>query len=255
MVPIVTQPARSWVCATLAHVTRSRQHERMRALALIHEAERDTGSIGERITELGFDLEIAFVGGDLPEAGSVDLVVIFGSSESAYDDKVPWLKRELEYVAETAVTSTPIFGICFGGQVLSRVLGGTVSRSLHPETGFVKLTSDDPALVAPGPWMEFHFDRFTLPPGATEVARSEHALQAFTYGRHLGIQFHPEITPRVFDRWMHEWELVGALERFEAMGIAIPAIRAEIVQRADEARAACARLFDAFWERAAPAGR
>jgi hypothetical protein len=114
----------------------------------------------------------------------------------------------------------------------------------------VEIATEDPLLVPPGPWMEFHFDRFTLPPGATAVASTEHALQAFTHGRHLGVQFHPEITPGVFDRWMADWEHVGAFERFESMGISIPAIRTEILARAETSRAAAGLLFDTFWERA-----
>jgi GMP synthase (glutamine-hydrolysing) len=221
----------------------------MRALAIVHESERDTGTIGERICERGFELEIMTVEGTLPEPGSVDLVVVYGSSESAYDDGVRWLRRELDYLGTVLGSGTPILGICFGGQVLSRVLGGSVAPSPHPETGWVTVATEQPALIAPGPWMQFHFDRFTLPPGATAVATSEHALQAFTHGPHLGLQFHPEITPEVFERWLAEWKVVGALEDFAAAGVDIAEIADEIVARAESSRAEAMRLFDAFWER------
>ena len=63
------------------------------------------------------------------------------------------------------------------------------------------LDSADPDLLEPGTWMEFHNDVFTLPPGATLLARNEVGLQAFALDRHLAVQFHPEITPEVFAAW------------------------------------------------------
>ncbi len=36
-------------------------------------------------------------------------------------------------------------------------------------------------------------DRFTVPPGATVIARNDRAAQAFSHGRGLGLQFHPEV--------------------------------------------------------------
>ena len=46
------------------------------------------------------------------------------------------------------------------------------------------LDSADPDLLEPGTWMEFHNDAFTLPPGATPLARNEVGLQAFALDRH-----------------------------------------------------------------------
>ena len=72
------------------------------------------------------------------------------------------------------------------------IFGGSVAASPEPETGWFHVATNAPALVPAGPWLEFHFDRFTLPDGAIAVARTRQALQAFTYGPHLGVQFHPE---------------------------------------------------------------
>ena len=52
-----------------------------------------------------------------------------------------------------------------------------------------------------GPWLAWHFDHITLPPGAVELARSPQALQAFRIRRSLGIQFHPEVTAAIWESW------------------------------------------------------
>ena len=53
-----------------------------------------------------------------------------------------------------------------------------------------------------GPWFQWHFDTFTLPPGAELLADSEAGVQAFAAGRSLGIQFHPEVTNEIMARWV-----------------------------------------------------
>jgi GMP synthase-like glutamine amidotransferase len=95
-----------------------------------------------------------------------------------------------------------VLGICFGGQVLATAVGGTVSRAPIPEVGWVSVASDEPALIDAGPWLQWHYDRFTLPPEVPVLARTAAANQAFTYGRALGVQFHPEVNEAVLESWL-----------------------------------------------------
>jgi hypothetical protein len=69
--------------------------------------------------------------------------------------------------------------------------------------------TDLPDAIAPGPWFEWHYDGFTVPDGATEIARTAVSPQAFRIGRSVGTQFHPEVTTELVDRWisMDEKEL------------------------------------------------
>ena len=76
-------------------------------------------------------------------------------------------------------------GICFGAQIMSASLGGTVSPSLRPEYGWGHIESDEPA-ISSGPWFQYHGDEFTLPEGATRLAYNDSGLQAFSFGRSLG---------------------------------------------------------------------
>jgi adenosylmethionine-8-amino-7-oxononanoate aminotransferase len=54
-------------------------------------------------------------------------------------------------------------GLCFGGQMLARVIGGEVYRSDDSEIGWLPVRSSDASLVPEGPWFQWHFDTFTLP--------------------------------------------------------------------------------------------
>ena len=98
-----------------------------------------------------------------------------------------------------------MLGLCFGGQLLARVLGGEVFRATWPRSAGCPCGRNDPALVPEGPWFQWHFDTFTLPPGATLVAETDVGPQAFVGGRSLGLQFHPEVTPEIMDDWVRAY--------------------------------------------------
>ncbi len=216
-----------------------------RALILVHSlvAERGgrtVGTIAPALRELDYDVTIGTLidGGDpVPDPEELDALVVMGSAASADDDTVSWLARELAFLRRAVDVGTPVLGVCFGAQVLARVLGATVGRAPRPERGFVALDSADPAVLPAGTWMEFHYDAFTLPPGAVEVARNDVGVQAFTHGPHLGVQFHPEMTPEV---WL-SWEVKADID--------LEALRAEVDTRADTLAAACRDLIGRFHAR------
>ena len=76
-------------------------------------------------------------------------------------------------------------------------LGGSVEVLDEPELGWHTIETDAPELVAAGPWLQWHFEAFTTPPGAEELARSPACAQAFRLGPHLAVQFHPESTAEI----------------------------------------------------------
>jgi GMP synthase (glutamine-hydrolysing) len=225
-----------------------------RALVLVHSpvpepGGRHVGTIAPALRELDYDVTVGTlieVGDPVPEPEQLDALVIMGSAASADDDSVSWLARELAFVRRALDVGTPVLGVCFGGQELARVLGGTVGRAPRPERGLVTLDSADPAVLPSATWMEFHYDAFTLPPGAVEVARNDVGVQAFTYGPHLGVQFHPEMTPDVWAAWNLKAD------------IDLVALTAEVDARADTLAAACRELVARFHARSvasAPAVR
>jgi GMP synthase-like glutamine amidotransferase len=128
-------------------------------------------------------------------------VVVLGSEQTAFDDRLPWLADELALVDRAMDDGVPVLGICFGGQVLARALGAQVYRLSRPEIGWVRLTSQHPSLAS-GPWLSWHQDGFGLPAGAAELATGGDSMQAFTVGPHVGLQFHPEATEPITADWL-----------------------------------------------------
>jgi len=189
--------------------------------------------------------------GGTPDVGGRAFVCCLGSKHSPLDRDVPVVAETLALVAQAVERDLPVLGLCYGGQVLADVLGGVVEPALEAELGWYTVESDDPNLVPAGPWLEWHYQRFTLPPGARELARSAAGVQAFTSGPHLGTQFHPESTIEIVKQWAN-----SDRERLELLGVTDAEARLEAGRElADTARAHAFQLFDGFWERAQRAER
>jgi len=182
----------------------------------------------------------------LPELDGQPFIASLGSDHSPRQSDVVDVVVESEYLAQAVSRGIPVLGLCYGGQMLAHVLGGSVEAAPEPELGWHLVSSLAPEEVPQGPWLQWHYDRFTLPPGAEELASSPRAVQAFRQGAHLGLQFHPESTIEI----VKEWARLDA-GRLIQLGIPDGEALAE-AGRAEEERARqdAFRLFDAFWQRA-----
>ena len=180
-------------------------------------------------------------GDPLPE--DVDALVVLGSDGYAIPGEHAWIDRELGELAALAAR-VPVLGICFGAQALAVALGGGRRRAAVPEIGWVGVESSCGGVCA-GPWFAWHDDVIEPPPGATVTARNAYGPQAFRHGRHLGVQFHPEVTPGIVAGWAEEDG--RALAR---AGLEPRALELETLERAPVAAVAAQRLFDSFALRA-----
>ena len=93
--------------------------------------------------------------------------------------------------------------------LLAAALGGSVARA-PASIGWLEVETHDPGLVPPGPWFQWHQDRWTAPPGARELARTAAAPQAFTLARSMAVQFHPELTATQLEGWLANGEDGGS---------------------------------------------
>jgi GMP synthase-like glutamine amidotransferase len=175
-----------------------------------------------------------------------DLIVSLGSEFAAFDDAIPFVQREVKLYESAIEAGVPILGLCFGGQMLARVLGSRLFRAEEAEIGWLPVRTHDPELVSTGPWFQWHFDSFSAPPGAKLIAETDAGPQAFVSGRNLGLQFHPEVTPEIMDEWVRAYP-----HELEAEGVDPQGLLAETRRRAAQAKQATWRLLEAFRDRVA----
>jgi GMP synthase-like glutamine amidotransferase len=199
----------------------------VRALVISHDPSEEPAVIGERLAHHGYDLDVFVVCDAIdrpvshrpfPSLDGYAAVVAMGAPWSVYDDETigSWVGRELAFVRAVHEGGIPYLGICFGGQLLSAALGGTVEPAPRAELGWYEVEPTDPA-VAAGPWFQWHGDRFTLPTGAAELARNDVGVQAFRMGRSIGVQFHPEVDVRLLAGWLRDDEPLDPL--FVQLGV------------------------------------
>lgn len=216
------------------------------ALILQHGETGPPGLLARWCVARGIPYAIHHAGtGPLPALNGQPFVASLGSRHNPDDAHVPEVAAERAFIADAVARDVPVLGLCFGGQMLASVLGGTIDDAPEPELGWHAVESEDPDLVPGGPWLQWHFHRFSVPDGAQALASSPVGPQAFAHGRHLGVQFHPESTIEIVAHWAR-----ADHERLAALGIDDGEARLERGRRhADAAAAAAFDLFDAFWRR------
>jgi len=225
-----------------------RQNGSFRALIIEHERPTPAGMLYDWLADHGAEVDELRIDVDDREVDprEYDVLIPLGSEHPPYADHVPWIPREADLLRRAHEADVSVLGICFGGQLLARALGARCYRAEESEIGWLPVRSRDPELVPEGPWFQWHFDTFELPPGATLLAESDVGPQAYSIGRSLGVQFHPEVTAKIMEDWVRVYR-----HELNAEGVDPDALLAETYARADSARTTSRRLLDAFLERVA----
>lgn len=227
----------------------------MKALVIQHDHVSPTGPVGRRLEHHGFEItEFLVVPEDkfstpnvtveFPNFEVFDLIVPLGAPWGAWDNACigNWLAPELDLVRAAVTSGKPVLGICFGGQLISRALGGTVGPAPQFEIGWTNIWSDRPELLSNGPWFQFHYDRFSVPEGAVEIARNPAAPQAFTFNKTLAVQFHPELEASGLRGWL-DW---GGTEKVREAGLDPEVMYAQTIAEDSAAEKRTYNLVDAF---------
>ena len=227
----------------------------MRVLFVQQDHVSPTGPVGEAFADRGFDVQefmvvpeehfhAPAVTATFPDPLAFDAIVPMGAAWSVYDrDRIgTWIDDELDFLRRAHQAGVPVLGICFGGQALAAALGGKVIRAGQPEVGWTTVQTSRPDLVEPGPWFQWHADRWVLPDGVRALARTQAAEQAFVVARSMGVQFHPELTPQMLDGWLGN----GGSQHARALGLDPGQLVAETAARSAEARIRAHRLVTAF---------
>ena len=181
-----------------------------RILTIIHKETTIPGVVGQKLNEMGYELDIRapIFGEPLPDdLSSYAAALVFGGPMSVNDDE-PYLHKEAVWVRSVLDAKLPYLGICLGAQMLAKVLGAKVGR--HPqaleEIGYYPIyaTADGEGLFPTQMNVyQWHNEGFALPNGAVPLAKGNtFECQAFRWGdRTYGLQFHPEMTAAMVDFW------------------------------------------------------
>jgi GMP synthase-like glutamine amidotransferase len=174
-----------------------------RVIVVRHHDIDSAGFIADAFEARGAELSVHLFpdDGPLPALDAADYVVVLGAVSSV-NDPDPWIAEELDWLRQADQAGVPVLGICFGAQALCAALGGRVEAMEHGEIGWRMVDSPDRDVIPAGPWLEFHNDRCLPPPAADVLARNDAAVQAFRIGRHLAVQFHPEVDGPQLKRWL-----------------------------------------------------
>lgn len=148
--------------------------------------------------------------GDALPASARDFggLVFMGGPMSVNDD-LPWIAPVLVLIREAVAADIPVLGHCLGGQLMSKALGGVVSRNPVKEIGWggLEVADNDAARQWFGDVQHFngfhwHGETFSIPPGATGILGSSYCPnQAFALGKHLAFQCHVEMTADMVRTW------------------------------------------------------
>ena len=178
-------------------------------------------------------------------------LAFMGGAMSVNDD-LPWIAPVLRLIRAGVGADVPVLGHCLGGQLMSKALGGSVTRNAVKEIGWGEVTVPDSEAAqswfgqAPRTFLSFHWhgETFTLPPGAQRVLSNSYCEnQAFALGKHLGMQCHIEMTREMIDSWCES----GAEEIRRSRSPAVqqvPAIKTDLERRLAALNQVADRVYD-----------
>lgn len=139
-------------------------------------------------------------------------IVLSGGPSSVYESGAPALDSEI------FKAGIPIFGICYGFQVMAQALGGVVTKTGKSEYGRTKLSNSNNSKLLKdfenefNVWMS-HGDSVTAAPAGFTATASTADTPIVSFensdGTFAGVQFHPEVMhcehgQDILKRWLIE---------------------------------------------------
>ncbi|WP_062209348.1 glutamine amidotransferase-related protein [Demequina oxidasica] len=218
----------------------------MNCVALRHVAFEDLGHWEPEIRAHGYTVTYVDAGvDDLSPVRDADLVIVLGGPIGVPDAAIfPNIEEETALIRERLDAGRPVLGVCLGAQLIAHALGWPVAPGrLELGWGLIDVAPagmETPLRHISGvPILQWHGDSITAPVGVELLASTDvTACQAFSVGSGFGIQFHPEVDPESFERW-----LIGNLVELRGLGISIEEFRAQTAAAADGASMAGIRFI------------
>ena len=173
--------------------------------------------------------DIAEGGQKLPSTADFDGLVVSGSELGVYDEAV-WMQPLRQLLKEAKAAAKPVFGICFGHQIMADTFGGKAEKAeVGSQLGARSFTDANGSKIDAYVW---HQDQVTkVPPGASIVASASYCpVAALDYDfPAMSVQFHPEYSENhlreLYDRLpetiLSQESHKKAVESFK--GVSVPA--------------------------------
>ena len=175
----------------------------LRKILIIDFGSQFTQLIARRIRELGVFSEIISHKKvskiNIIKQNTMGIILSGGPQNVNESNKYNFDKKILQL-------NIPVLGICFGHQILSKLLGGKVKRSRHREFGLVKIKKICNSQLTKNffdkknknnVWMS-HSDQVSkMPKNCKVIASSKNSKLAIIENKNkkfYGVQFHPEVT-------------------------------------------------------------
>ena len=192
-------------------------NDRLRVLILQNCPTEGIGLYGTHLMEHGiahYTLH-PYAGENFPPLNRYDAIIVGGTPVSVNDiHRNNYLINEERFLKKALGCGKSILGICFGAQLLARLLEAAVEKNPLMEIGShqVSLTGagvEDPifrGFPETFPVFHWHGDTFAIPAGAQWLATGRDcANQAFRLGPTVGLQFHLEITAAEAGCWANAY--------------------------------------------------
>lgn len=151
------------------------------------------GWLSSALSEAEFTIYDIAHGGKLPSEAEFDGLLVSGSEKGVYED-IHWIPPLRELLVSTQKVGKPIFGICFGHQLMAETFGGKAEKSeAGYHVGARKFVEGEKTYEA-NVW---HQDQVTeLPPNSKVTSSAPYCpIGGLEYDfPALSVQYHPEYT-------------------------------------------------------------
>ncbi len=154
-------------------------------------------------------------GAAVPESVDEFSGLCFMGGPMSVNDPLPWIDPLCFLIRQAVDRDIPVIGHCLGGQLISKALGGLVTKNPVKEIGWGQALAENSPLARH--WLgnlagrastvfQWHGETFSIPPGASRLfANAYCANQVYVRGPHLGMQCHVEMTPEMIQTWSTQW--------------------------------------------------
>lgn len=197
-------------------------HNRRPIAVFRHAASEGPGYFAEYVQARGYPITLFAIdaGDPLPTDPQAFAGLCFMGGPMSVNDELPWIPPALALIRQAVDAGIPVLGHCLGGQLMSKALGGQVTRHVVKEIGWLPVHTVAPPTIAQDwlgtyaaqPFEAFHWhgETFSLPAGAQALLASTacHQQGFVLHDRHLALQCHVEMTAAM----VREWSELGAEE-------------------------------------------